>query len=538
MTVRLKWVLVLSLVSGVSRHLLAQSGTSSDTVPTTLFVPVGSSTESYLRYHQTLGTASLTSWTVRSFSPATITNLVDGSEKKPYLDADRPVHKAGDLLWQAVPVAASLWYNTTYPFGWNDGAVWRGRGATMAVEGGFAVRWKFLSATIDPTFFMAENRRFALMAIRDSSTNPYADPLGSSYMDRPQRFGNRAYARVDAGQTTLRIDTYGLSAGVSTANQWIGPMSDWPFLLGNNAAGFPQLFAGSSAPWNVGIGSVSGRIFYGGLTQTAYMSLPDSNTGRFITGIMGSFSPAALPGLELGAARIFEYTWPAAGLGWEDYRKPFEAFLKEHVKPDGVSTEPNQRADNQLVSIFARWVAPRSGFEAYGEFGRDDHNYNARDAVLEPDHDASYGLGLRKAWRSAAGIVTGVRAETFNMEVSTLARGRPQGMWYGHSEARQGHTQLGQILGAGFAAVAGAGSLFGVERFSNAGERSAFSLIRMVMREGDAEPARDVQYALTGERTRRLGTFRLTYGATGVYNLHRYFAGDVGNVMGSISLTW
>jgi hypothetical protein len=314
-------------------------------------------------------------------------------------------------------------------------------------------------------------------------------------------------------------------------------MTEWPFLLSNNASGFPHFFAGSSSPWNIGIGKIHGRIFYGGLSQSAYMSDPDTVTsGRFITGVMGTFSPAFLPGLEIGAGRIFEYAWPTNGISWHDLRKPFETFLKEHVKGD-----PNlgtQSADNQLASIFARWVLPHSGLETYGEFGRDDHNQNARDAIAEPDHDATYGLGLRKAWLSPDGTVTGFRAEVLNMEQSTLARARAQGLWYGHTFTRQGHTEMGQVLGAGFAAIEGAGSMIGLERFSPGGASSSLSLTRMIMRVRTTEPAADVEYALAAERTRSAGPVRITTGLTAVYNLNRYFTADVGNVMVNCSIRW
>jgi hypothetical protein len=111
-------------------------------------------------------------------------------------------------------------------------------------------------------------------------------------------------------------------------------MSEWPFVLSNNAAGFPNVFVGSSRPWNILIGSIHGRVFYGELRQSAYTTIADSLARRFTSGAIGSFSPRFIPGLELGAARIFEYAWPTGGLGWGDLRKPWEPFLKKNIRGD------------------------------------------------------------------------------------------------------------------------------------------------------------------------------------------------------------
>ena len=501
------------------------------------FISIGSARESYLRYAQTLGLASVASWVIRPLSPVALGELADSSGALAYLKTS-PVRAIGDLKWQTVPVTASVWYNTTYPFGWNDGAVWRGRGATGAIEGGVDLRWRFLSATLDPMAFIAENRAFPFKTF-SADANPFADPI-TPYIDRPQRFGDKSYGQITPGQSTVRLDGLGVSAGVSTANMWIGPMGEWPFLLSNNAAGFPHVFAGSSSPWNIGIGRIHGRIVYGGLTQSAFTNEPDTAPGRIISGIFGSFSPRFLPGLEIGFGRVFEYRWPPRGFSSRDFRKPFEAFLKEKVNSDetAVLGAQNQSSDNQLASVFARWVMPHSGFEVYGEFGRDDHNWNGRDAILEPDHIATYGLGLRKAWLNASGRLTGVRAEILNMEQSTLARARPQGSFYEHTATKQGHTQMGQVLGAGFAATSAAGSLLAIDRFTPSGESSSYSLTRMVTRESDFAPRPEVEYALALERTRSTGGFHLTYGLTAVYDFNRDFSADVGNVMTTLRVRW
>jgi hypothetical protein len=177
---------------GFSLPAAAQNGARADSTAQTLFLPVGSPAENYLRYAQTLGLVPLTPWTVRALTPA----QVDMLGTRASLSGAREPRRIGDLTWQLLPVSGTLWYNSTYPYGWNDGAVWRGRGATAALDGGIALRWKAFSATVDPIAFVAENRGFPLMAVSRPTSSQFADPAFPNNIDRPQRFGDRTYAHL------------------------------------------------------------------------------------------------------------------------------------------------------------------------------------------------------------------------------------------------------------------------------------------------------------------------------------------------------
>jgi hypothetical protein len=534
----LRLALLLALAPA---RMLAQSA-APPAAPSTLVIDVGSETENYLRYLQSRGEAPLSQWSIRGFGPREVDALLSrATSADPLRSFEHPVHEEGRLRVQVAPLTGDAWYNTGFPFGWNDGAVWRGRGLTAAVQGGIALRYGALSVSVKPIAFWAENRDFPLMANRQTGTLIYADALAPRNIDRPQRFGASSYARLDPGQSTIRIDAFGLAVGISTANEWWGPMSEWPFLLGDNAAGFPHVFAGSSTPWNVGIGRIHGRVLYASLDQSDYTDITISGGRRFAAGFIGTFMPRGIDGLEIGAARFFHEPWPDGGIGWRDLRKPFEGFLKANVAGD-QGTPGGQSVDNQLASLFARWVFPANGLEVYGELGRDDHNANTRDLLQEPDHEATLGLGMRKSWRRPDGGLTGLRAELFDLDPSILGRNRGEGQFYTHYATRQGHTERGQNLGAGFATLNGVGSMLAYERYAANQEKLLLSLTRMVVRERVATatvaPSIDVQYALAAERTRRVGPVGMTYGLTGVYELNRYFQADVFNLMGTLRVAW
>ncbi|HYX82722.1 MAG TPA: hypothetical protein VE714_10045, partial [Gemmatimonadales bacterium] len=155
----------------------------------------GGERENYLRYLQTVRLVPLYPWGARAFSVRELDELAPntaagGGEGRRRSD-DR-------LVW--LPLGTSVRFNSTFPYGYNDGPIWAGRGVTLALEGGFVVRRGALSLTIAPLAFVAQNTRFPLMG------NTFADGSVGDIIDRPQRFGNGAYARLDPGQSTLRVD--------------------------------------------------------------------------------------------------------------------------------------------------------------------------------------------------------------------------------------------------------------------------------------------------------------------------------------------
>jgi hypothetical protein len=506
--------------------------------PAAITVDVGSPAEGYVRYRQTLGEIPAGQWSIRPWGPREVGRLlaVDSGRS---LDVKRPPHPLGIDALQLAPLSLDISYNSSFAFGINDGPLWRGRGLTAAAQGGVVLRAGVLTAALRPVAFWVQNQPFGMMETGYGGAGRYADPLNPTLVDRPQRFGDGAFARLLGGESTVRIDVAGMAAGVSTANQWWGPMSDWPYLLGNNAEGMPRIFAGTSAPVSIGIGRAAFQVFYADLAQSAYTDIEAPDDRRFASGIIASFSPRGLEGFELGAARFFHQSWPTEGLSSGHFRKPLEDFLKRNVTGDPGSADRTS-ADNQLASLFARWVFPRSGLEIYGEFGREDHSFDERDVILSPDHQSTLGMGIRRAWRTAAGNLVGLRAEFIDLDPSNLARNRYQGGKYLHDGTRQGHTLRGQLLGSGFSSDNGAGTTVAWERFSLEGERDLLSLTRMVVRESkpNMAPVLDVQFVLTGERTRRHADHRVTYGLSAVYELNRNFGGDAGNVLATMRLVW
>lgn len=492
----------------------------------------GTQAERYLRALQVSGQAPLHPWSVRDFSPREMDALLPADSAHPWAARTR----AGDAGVRPVRPRVDLSWSSGFPDGHNDGAVWAGRGVTARASAGAAARWGALSLRVEPVVFWTQNADFDLMA--HGGPDPFADPVSPRAVDLPQRFGDGSYARVDPGETWVRLDVRGLAAGAGTGSQHWGPAIDQPLLLGPNAPGFVHAFAGTSRPLKVGIGRVHGRMVWGRLEQSAYSPAPDSTADRFMAGVTAVFLPWGLDGLEVGVARFFHIPW-RDGPGVGDALRPLETFLK--VGLPGVEGNV-EGGENQLASVFARLVLPRAGVELYGEYARDDHNYNAVDLLLEPDHASAYLLGGSRAWRRGGSLLS-LRAEWVNAQASHLQRVRNQGRLYRNTTLRQGHTHRGQLLGSP-AGLGGGGSVVALEAFTPRGGWSVdWSRTRMrdnwgtqPADEENEDAVTDVVHSLGAQALFFRGGVDVLGALRGSWELNRHLGDDAFNVTASLGV--
>jgi hypothetical protein len=341
----------------------------------------------------------------------------------------------------------------------------------------------------------------------------------------------------------VRLDSRFISLGVSTANEWIGPATEYPFLLGNNAPGFPHLFVGTGDPLNIWIGRFGARVFWGRLDQSAYspvnggvhfLSSAQTGTVRLATSLEAVFQPRGIPGLELGFSRFFHVPYTVGSPNAAFWRKPFFVFFtkNEFARGDSAGIE------NQLASLFFRWVFPHSGFEVFGERGYEDQFYDFREFLENLDHDREYMLGFQKVLATRAGGLDVLRAELINYQLSTLALIRGgEGAVYLHGILRQGHTNRGQLLGASPGVNAAAASTLAWTRYSRTGKTS-FTFRRIVRdQEGNyyttgviTPRGSDVLIAAGFEKMRYGRVVDLGAKIEAMDELNRNFVRDAGNL--------
>ena len=493
----------------------------------------GSEGERYLRTLQVAGLAPATHWSIRPFSSSAIARIAPRDSLHPW-SAEYHSHLESRLWVRPVAPELGAIFNSTFPYGMNDGPVWAGRGFTVTASAGVEGAIGPLDFVIAPQFFRAQNAAFPLAPTGYGGPLAFADPQRPTTIDLPQRFGDAAYQRLDAGQSSVSLNLFRLTVGASTANEVWGPAVESPFLLGNNAAGFAHLFAGTDGPISAGPVTFGVRVIAGRLDQSDYSSTLYAGRRRSLAGIVATVGIRQLPGLEVGAGRLFENVYPDSGAGLRDILRPlFENFLKVNVA-EQQSPGSSRSTENQIASAFARWLLPDAGVELYGELGREDHSYDTRDLILEPDHDFSYMVGLQRVWRRSGGDLLAVRGELLNTEISHLNLVRAQTPPYVHTPITQGHTQLGQLLGApgGF----GGGTTVVAVDWVNAGGRRSITW-RRVMREPilNTTDPRDVIQAVTADWVIFRPRIDLKPEATAVYNVNRAGSSSVLNLRLALS---
>ena len=338
------------------------------------------------------------------------------------------------------PLWLFAWANTTRASE-TEGPVWLGRGATLAASAGIEGRRRAFSYAVRPVVYVSQNAAYD--PSETLSSTEFTDPWFGGFVDKPYRFGDDVFARFDAGESFVRVDNRWVGGGVSSAARRWGPAHLEPLVLSGRTGGFPHAFIETNAPVNVGIGRVSGEWIAGRLTASGYGTPHPGTTHRLAVGAIASIEPRGLDGFEIGVSRFFHLYDTAGVRDLQTLLLPFSELLK-----DRLAGGAEARSYNQLASVFAR-VAPRgSPLEVYGEYLRDDHAANLRDAAVEPDHNSAFLLGVRRVGTRGDADRRIVIVELVNGRFTHLMRVRPQGATYTHTDILEGHTHRGRLLGS------------------------------------------------------------------------------------------
>lgn len=482
------------------RHLIAAAAVAHVAIATAQAQPtvrgrsglwVGSPLDEYVRLLQLTGEVPLSSRLLRPLDGEMRSLALDDSaapSKNPWrarYGSRQRVDTAAMSIELYDPILRSV-YNSAIPFGTNDGVMWAGRGISAAMDLGAALRYGSLTVRVAPTVTYSQNADFELGALHPrfvngvaqpgsipSDMSPFADPYMSFIIDMPQRFGDRSLRRLDWGQSSVRVEKFGVQAAIGTENMWWGAGQENALIVTNNAGGFPRLTLGTSKPANIGIGRLEAVYTAGRLRGSDYwrQAPPDSIARRrWMNALAFVFEPRGAPGLYLGAARLFYAYEPAGGVPVSELFEIFQPFTKSSFQNDSNPSGNDQR--DQMISVFVRWVMPASHFELYGEIGRNDHPVDRRDLVLEPDHSAAYIAGFQKLFPIASGFIR-ASGEVADLAggLTTLVRAQPN--WYAHYIIRQGYTQNGQVIGAGVG-PGGESTSFRLDKFSDRGSVGGF----------------------------------------------------------------
>jgi hypothetical protein len=346
-------------------------------------------------------------------------------------------------------------FNTAIPRGANDGPIWQGRGYNSAFTLGASGNFGPLYWKLQPVIGFAQNRAYELAPYEPFNNQIYSYRL--TRIDFVQRYGPDTYQWADFGESYVDLRLIGLRAGISNEKVWIGPAVHNPLLFGYNAPGFLHGHISSNGPIKTPVGNFEFSYLYGAFRVSDYFEGIRGNRDLVraditsVKNLMFSYNPSFADGLSIGASRVFQERWPSSFSDiLSSFSKIFEPLTKQQL-----ATEENPTGyslDNQMLTVFARWFFPDKGLEFYGEYGRNDHNYNMRDFRALPNHHRAYLLGINKAFTLKNGSIVAVNFEMNQHEPprsANILRGASLS-WHPHGGQIQGFTHRGQLVATEF----------------------------------------------------------------------------------------
>jgi hypothetical protein len=330
--------------------------------------------------------------------------------------------------------------NTAAPYGYNDGALWQGKGLNSSLSGGLRLEGYGVELTFKPQLAFSQNSDFKIMPSSYESEYgyfwAYAYNVG---VDAPQRFGNDPFIVFDWGDTEIRYTWRNLTAGFGTQAIWLGPAYRNPILHSNNAPAYPKFDIGLrrqpvTIPWvNWYIGDIETRLWIGQLTESNYFDGNVSNDHTMFHGFSFAYAPSFLSGLTLFANRVCLAAWE-----WENLK---------YIFPSNDNTLEDQKA-----SFGVSWAFPQVGLEIFGEMGIDDFVPNGFWGLMRhPFHTTVYAAGLKKSLNiKPEKKIFGEIIFEFNwMEMTQDFQLRWPYSFYFHHIVTHGYTNKGQWIGSG-----------------------------------------------------------------------------------------
>jgi Capsule assembly protein Wzi len=338
-----------------------------------------------------------------------------------------------------LPTQFTFKNNTHHPYGWNDEAMLAAKGVQTVISAGVYSRYGPVSIQLQPQWVRSQNPTF-------EHTSGWGAPTTGFYQ------------KLLPGQSSALLHVGGFALGASTQNLWWGPGQYSSLLLSNNAPGFRHFTLQTTQPFCLPIGSFEGQLIAGRIDEdSTYPGLYENfhlkpatltDQWRYLSAVVVTFQPSFFKNFHLGATRAFQ-----------TYRKDFQQlkgqFLQRYLpvltnifKSKGDDPVAGSNRDQQ-ISVFTRWVFPKTHAEFYFEYGWNDHKDNFRDLGLDPVHAAAYIIGGRKIIPLKKSSQLELSGEYTHMAQSVDYVLRNAGNWYVHGGVSQGMTNNRQILGAG-----------------------------------------------------------------------------------------
>lgn len=433
-------------------------------------LPVGTPVlEDALRRAQLLGQIdSSISFTSRPLFPTASMKLTNTFSPYDTLDEER--WTKSDVVFrfaknkgilQLLPFNWKQQFNTHHPYSLNDGGMIPARGYQTMISGGVYGKFGPLSIQLYPEYVYAENKNFQGFYKEQPDAVWAAYYAFHNVIDMPEKFGESAYKNLFWGQSSVRLTFGPISLGISNENLWWGPGVRNSLIMSNSAPSFKHITLNTIKPIRTWIGSFEGQLICGRLENSGFayadtgrtyngvkLYVPKRNDWRYINATVMSYQPKWVPGLFLGVTRSFITYYKDMGSGIKDFLPVITPLSKKANYAENESPISN----DQRASFFLRWVWLKAHAELYTEYMREDHAFDLRDFIVQPEYSHAYVFGLRKMipLKGHKNQSLQVNIEITQIEQTTTDQGRPSVYEYVHyAGISQGYTHEGQLLGAG-----------------------------------------------------------------------------------------
>ena len=201
------------------------------------------------------------------------------------------------------------------------------------------------------------------------------------------------------GNSSLRFDLGKLSMGVSTQNLWWGPGIYNSLLMSNNAQGFFHYSINSNRPIKNFLGTFQFQVISATLTQDSLQGFENNGlrrsdinkSDRVLSSLAVDYQPSFLKNISFGINRSLQsYKDQLTNRFCTKKHTCFRCLFRKHRC--GKRYFPQ----DQQVSIYTKWMFPKSHAELYYQFAYNDAKANWRDFWLDMSHSTAYILGFKK----------------------------------------------------------------------------------------------------------------------------------------------
>lgn len=371
-----------------------------------------------------------------------------------------------------IPVYSVHEFTNNRPYGSSPSLMGANAGLQHYLSTGITVKNNFFHFQFQPEISFAQNRSY------QGFSDQFDEKIISdrfhfwNYNDSPERFSDGWKGEFWWGQSSLSFQYGAFEIGAATRNSWWGPGQFNSLTFSNNARGFPHFTINTTKPAKTFLGNFEGQLLSGKLVSSMIPSSqnqqlnehyfrPFSGDWRYLNGITLSLNPKWVPGLFVGFSRTYQQFSENMGNAFSDYFPIFSPFQKKNVFEDGNSVDFDREGRDQQATVFLRYVSNPSKAELYFEYGRRDHAFSWREAILNPEHARAYLFGFVKLFetQNPARHVQ-VRGEITHQQESVNRYIRYMGLggeatWHTHYQVR-GFTNNGQSLGVGIGTGANA----------------------------------------------------------------------------------